>query len=232
MNSLNGSERLTGSVSKLRAHLNDWDPGEQLVAWNIQSWTQRLGHLGEPVRSGLAVLDSEVATSGGIRRSWVHDQRHMDPLSFLVIVMAWGFGRTGYGAERVRQMVESAHEHPTTLPRITDLAKSDAGEAYPGMFGPAGRALIRQMGVAFGTKFLYFSGYRDNQTLKPLIYDRFVHTSLWAIPDRGFDLPRYTGGLRTRQYLSYLEFAQRLASEQGIQSDWVERALFEGLDAQ
>lgn len=230
MNSSHGGERSTRSVSELVAQLNDGDSGDQMIAWNSRSWRDRLEHLGEPVRSGLDALEKEIAESGGIRRSWVHDQRHMDPVPFLVIVMAWGFGKTGYGTGRVRQMVESALQDPTVLPGIIELARRSAGEAYPSMFGPAGRARIRQMGVAFGTKFLYFSGYSDNQTLRPLIYDQRVHVSLLKIPDRGFDLPRSPSGLRTSQYLSYLEFAQRWAVDLGVEPDTLERALFEGAD--
>ena len=74
----------------------------QLIPWHLTpDWTSLLGSHPQL----LAALQNEVATHGGIRRSFVHQYAKGDPVGLFLLAMAWGFGETSYGAVRVRRML-------------------------------------------------------------------------------------------------------------------------------
>ena len=87
-----------------------------------------------------------------------------------------------------------------------------AGYSY--LHGEAGNR-IKHLGAAFGTKFLYFSGYdRCHGDRQPLILDENVATALSRLC-----------GLTAPQYAEYLSLAHHWA-QTGNTPDVIERVLF------
>ena len=95
-------------------------------------------------------------------------------------------------------------------------------KAYACLHGD-GRNLLPHLGPAFGTKVLYFSGYRRSHgELQPLILDRYVATALKRLYNPNWPAHGWT----TAQYAGYLGLAHSLANAWHTSPDVIERVLF------
>ena len=137
--------------------------------------------------------------------------------------MAWGFGRVGYGAYRVGLMLATPHARDTLHQTVRVLHQSGALPAYDAL----GRAKLRMLGPAFGTKFLFFaqaSGARP----RALIHDEAVST--W--------LARHTSvGVATTAWIApkyerYLAILHDWAGQLGIEPEAVELCVFRSMAAE
>lgn len=86
-------------------------------------------------------------------------------------VMAWGFGRVGYGVWRTSTMLDGIPDAPVRLLKVREILRlSDAISGYESL---CGICRIPNLGPAFGTKYLYFLGSSD-PVEAPLILDKLV----------------------------------------------------------
>lgn len=108
------------------------------------------------------------------------------------------------------------------------IARTSPVAAYEALY-PSGRTLLKYLGPAFFTKFLYFSG-RGGATHPCAILDRVVAT---ALRNRGWDGLR-SAGWSAATYGQYCELLAGWAREastrlrRDIAVDEIERWLFDG----
>jgi hypothetical protein len=69
-------------------------------------------------------------------------------------VMAWGYGRVGYGPFRVQRMLDAAPDAGVWLQTAAgELSEGDPAAAYR-VLGDHGMSRLPGLGPGFGTKFL------------------------------------------------------------------------------
>jgi len=117
---------------------------QDAVAWFPSRWRQALpayAHLLDELPPLLDRATVRQACAG------------VEPHEALVVTMAWGFAKTGYGPHRVQKMVATEGLHGRLATVLRALDEQGALEAYR-LLGGACR--IVELGPAFGTKFLFF----------------------------------------------------------------------------
>lgn len=202
---------------------------EQRICWYADTWRRGLADVDEGLRVR-EVLDALAAANeehGGLLRSDVIGAADDDAVHLLVAAMAWGFGPTGYGASRTATMLgtPSLREHLVAM-----RAESRTGtpnDAFQSLFTNR-RANVRQLGIAMGTKYLYFSGLTSSTDgPRPLVYDINVYKGLCSLSD-GPENPPHPGRFtRGADYQCVVEWIHQRAAERGLAPDDVEVALFE-----
>jgi hypothetical protein len=127
--------------------------------------------------------------------------------------------------------------HPTQVPLtvkevvidiIDTLRIKGLAAGYRSLF-VAGKSpgRIQGLGPSYGTKFLYFAGFRHGGEPRPLIYDANVAKAIQKEPTAP-NLPLNPDSLTTAQYVSYCEWCEQVATDYSVssRSDIVELALF------
>lgn len=214
------------------------------VLWSPQSWVE-LGASYGWMRSALADLEAETREDRQlkIRRGFLMELARTtgpdfsldDARRLLVATLVWGWGRSGIGPSRAASVIEAAASRPggQDLRAVAAAATESAESAYRDrLFDSTGRTRLRGLGVAFGTKLLYFASFAAQPKPRPLIYDARVASALRGVReyriwlrDAGIDhLPRDPSRLGTREYVQYLRFAHEVNPKA---PDAVELALFE-----
>jgi hypothetical protein len=156
-----------------------------------------------------------------IRQACVHAS--MSPAdaerSFLA-VMAWGYGRVGYGPFRVRRVLDAAPNAGVQLQAAAGAAAEGRPvEAYA-CLGDHGAARLPYLGPAFGTKFLYFCSSTGRRPA--LILDRLVARWLRENVGLAFNEVRWSVSTYTR----YLETMAGWADELALAADQLEVCIF------
>jgi hypothetical protein len=151
------------------------DVAAQRVPWSSQSWAGVLGQY----RRLAAALTQEVEQYGGIRRAFVHALAEADPVELFLATMAWGFGPTPYGPARVNEMMTTA-SFATRVGQI--VVEAQTAGAAAGWTSLLDTSKVPGLGMAYGTKLLYFAAYTSARPgPRPLVLDRFVRAALVAI---------------------------------------------------
>ena len=112
-----------------------------------------------------------------------------------LIVMAWGYGRVGYGPFRVRRLFDMT---PTADAQFraaaSELAAGGPVAAYA-LLGDKGVPRLPRLGPAFDTKFLYFCSPAGSRPA--LILDRLV--AGWLRENADLSLSEARWSVRTYQ---------------------------------
>lgn len=163
--------------------------------------------------------------------------------SFLYLVNAWGYGKTGYGHSRTTRVAEGFYE--SALRAIEILHdRSDDIAPITAYFHLNNRGHVKGWGPAFFTKFLMFvdpanSGDKDLDRLHAVVLDRLTATRANGFlpeglnssrPRKGALLGRFgQSGWTTVQYAYYLSLLSALARQAPFVDDpmKVERVLFQ-----
>lgn len=193
----------------------------QGIAWRRDHWRTdklasfqpRLDEIAERSRTG----DGDTLV---IERRHVFELADGDPVTLFLAAMVWGYGRVGYGPERVGEMVRAAGaELAPRLERQREAARCGPAEAWTS-FRSTDR-LIR-FGPAFASKYAYFAAFESTTDgVKPLIVD--INTS-WGI----WDLVKLPQSVELKTtYVQYVEAAHHWAEQRNWRADEVEWALFE-----
>ena len=139
--------------------------------------------------------------------------------SFLA-VMAWGYGRVGYGPFRVRRVLDAALNVGVQLQAAASAAvEGRPVEAYA-CLGDHGAARLPYLGPAFGTKFLYFCSSTGKRPA--LILDRLV--ARWLRENGGLAFNEVRWSVST--YTRYLETIVGWADELALAADHLEVCIF------
>jgi hypothetical protein len=136
----------------------------QTVAWHPGPWRSRLGDL--PVLTRL----QQCAARDGIRRTDVVGAAE-DPVGLLVAAMVWGFGPRGYGPARTERMLATPGVVDVTRRIVDEVRASGPGPGFSALFKAGGGGCIRGLGVAMGSKVLYFAGCWPDcvEGIRPLV---------------------------------------------------------------
>jgi hypothetical protein len=195
------------------------DVANQRVPLSLDAWAPVL----ESVPQLAVALGEELEMHGGIRRPFVHDRAGGDPVELFLAAMTWGFGTTTYGPARVNRMMSDPGFERNVAAIIADVRTQGAG---PGWTSLLLTHKIHGLGMAYGTKLLYFAGYEADQPgPRPLVLDQFVRAALVH-----FGAPIVARGTIWRDnYINYLTLAERWASDRswGVAPDVVEFGLFD-----
>lgn len=131
--------------------------------------------------------------------------------------MVWGYGRIGYGPFRTAQVLEGNPHASSTLLEVARKTKQDGG---PAAFEYLSRNRLRDLGVAFATKYLFFCS-AGSATTPALVLDRLVRD--WLADNAGW---RINLNWRVSAYEEYVQTASAWASELGLQPAEVEYLMF------
>lgn len=197
---------------------------ERPIPCDVSRWRSELERYGFP---GVVPekLFERVADDSEITREMVFDFQEGDPADLLVASMIWGFGPIAYGPYRTAQMLT---ERDSSLPvtSIVDDIRTAARQSPEAGFGSlfsSRRPRLRQLGIAMGTKLLYFSAGRRDQSRGPLVLDQVVFAACARV---GIDAPdprRYTS---SENYSTYCTDMAARATSLGVDSETLEMSLF------
>lgn len=176
----------------------------QRIQWNPMPWEEVfIGHT-----RLLDELASHVAESEGIARAFVHERAGEDPVELFLLAMTWGWGLVGYGPTRVANILRQ-QEAAAKLGRIVEAARSHGAAA--GWTALLDSDRLPGLGMAFGTKLLYFAAFTVDQLPKPLILDAIVREALQsAAPGT---VPRAGKTVWRDDYVRYLALAADWAAD-------------------
>ncbi len=137
----------------------------------------------------------------------------------LLVTMAWGYGRLGYGPFRVQRILATTPDAGERLQRAAcELLDRGPVPAYRRL-GDHGRSELPFLGPAFGTKFLYFC-------LPPgrgaLILDQVVAN--WLRAQAGLSLNQVRWSSQT--YARYLGTMAGWADQLSVTADELETCIF------
>lgn len=205
---------------RLRRLVDEWrsdgSPEQDGIAWPRERWVERFpAHVQTfealPKRLTRPVVRHACQDAAA---SPVAAER-----AFLT-VMAWGYGRVGYGPYRVQRILETTCDAGPLLRSAADeLASGGPVQAYERL-GERGVARLPGLGPAFGTKFLYFCSPPGADPA--LILDRLVAD--WLSEHAALTLNSIRWSAPT--YLRYLTAMSRWADEMALAADKLEACVF------
>ena len=181
----------------------DADVDAQRVRWIPERWNSTFA----AHEAAHAALKAHSEASGGIARSFIHDQAQGDPIDLFLMAMAWGYRPKDYGPSRTQAVLaqDGAEEK---IAAIVETTRSDGPAA--GWHALLNTHKIKGLNISFGTKLLYFAGYTAEHHPRPLILDERVRASLQEVAP---GIVPAKGTVRAADYLRYLELAQTWAAD-------------------
>lgn len=198
---------------------------ERPIPCDIERWASSLERHGFPGALPDELADRVVRHGDTITREMVFDYQDADATALLVAAMLWGFGPLGYGPYRVAQMLQGRRGGGAVSDVIDDIrtvARTDPAAGFAALFS-SGRTRVPQLGIAMGTKLLYFSAGRRGDSTMPLVLDQVVYAACRRL---GLDAPdprRYTSAV---SYAAYCNDMADRAARLGIAADTLEMSLF------
>jgi hypothetical protein len=184
-------------------------PPQNAVAYDRQRWIAALPEHAAILRALPDGLDRQ-ATRGTVEATLAAG----DVLDAFVVSQIWGYGRSGYGPFRVRQILDqpeaALHVHASY-----DALCDDGPVA--GFAAFSGEHRLRGLGPAFFTKFMYLA----DPSQRALILDEYVLT--WLRERAEVKLSR---NARPADYARYLEVVGGWSAELDVPAEAVERLIF------
>jgi hypothetical protein len=192
-------------------------PSQGGIEWPRQRWMAQFpGQV--PV---LAVLPDRLSRPLVRQACWDAAGTPAAALDAFIAVMAWGYGRVGYGPFRVRRVLASVPDPGERLQAAAgELARGGPAAAYA-LLGDRGVPRLPGLGPAFGTKFLYFCSPPGGRAA--LILDRLV--AAWLRGNTGLRLNEARWSASA--YQRYLEAMSGWAAETAVTADELEACIFQ-----
>jgi hypothetical protein len=139
-------------------------------------------------------------------------------LAAFIAVLAWGYGRNGYGPWRAEQALVTPRAGDYLHEAVVTAGRSGALAGYASLAQRSHR--LPWFGPAFGTKFLAFCS--DNRDKPALILDDLV--SKWIARNAGIQLAPHRWSVST--YRRYLAVMHRWADALGHPAEAIELCIF------
>lgn len=156
-----------------------------------------------------------------------------NPTELLIASPAWGFGPIGYGPYRTARMLDTPNVDGIVADIVEATHTGGAGAGFAELFKPSGAGQVFGLGVAMGTKLLYFaSRARPVPGAQPLVYDQWVYAAITQLSENeeprldGAPLPNPKRWVSRRAYEAWCEWAAHRADEHRVAPDDIEFALF------
>ncbi|MEX1100866.1 MAG: hypothetical protein WD739_11565 [Actinomycetota bacterium] len=135
----------------------------------------------------------------------------------LLATFLWGFGNASANRRATIVPKALARENDGVISRLFERARTSTGTDAARALHRGDRDHVPELGIAFGSKFLYFAGFESGGPVpRPLILDEKVAAFLGRKPDVGW-------------YGEYLELMYRWAQTPGwrvSRVDAIEMAMF------
>jgi hypothetical protein len=215
--------RPEAALSELGELVAGWEaegrPRQPGVPWPRDDWLQAF-RAHEPMLTAMPdLLDRAAEAAIGLRAA--ADAR--SALAAFIATRAWGDSDNGYGAWRTAQILKFEGAGRALLAVARTLRGEGALAAYRRL-ADGGDCRLHHLGVAFGTKFLYFC-QPDDRRPRALIHDRLM--SRWLQEHAGLRLS--SDAWRLTSYASYLEQMHAWAAELGCAPDQLEMLIFRSM---
>jgi len=211
-------------MSPTLAEIVEGNVVERPIPCDAGRWRTSLTDYGFPGVVPDPLFDRVVQNDNTITREMVFDYQDGDPSDLLVAAMLWGFGPLAYGPYRTAQMLTERDGVPVTgvVNDIRAAARNGPAAGFASLFS-SGRPRLRQLGIAMGTKLLYFSAGRRDGSRMPLVLDNVVFTACGRVGLKAPDPRRYTS---SGSYSTYCSDMATRARSLGIPPDALEMSLF------
>lgn len=134
--------------------------------------------------------------------------------------MIWGYGPVGYGPFRTARVLR---ENPGAAERLAAIAWIARREGGLAAFADIAAQPLRYLGVAFGTKYLYFctASSPDKPGIGPVL-DAVVRRWLAAHADLRLNIDIW----HTGEYKRYLKAMEDWSAQLGLSVDTIEELIF------
>jgi hypothetical protein len=191
-------------------------PSQAAIAWPRQRWIDSF-----PAEAAAFTVLPERLTRQAVRAACrCAAESSAEARRAFLAVMAWGYGRVGYGPFRVRRLLDAAPDAGTQLQAAARaLREATPLEAYARL-GDHGVPRLARLGPAFGTKFLYFCSSPGDQPA--LILDRLM--AWWLRDNVGLVLNEIRWSVPT--YRRYLASMYGWAGDLAVAADELEMCIF------
>lgn len=191
-------------------------PVQDGIAWTRQRWIDQFTQFAPALTMLPDRLDRSVIRVACRRAA----ASAVEAKQAFLAVMAWGYGRVGYGPYRVRRLFDVAPDAGTQLQATARAVAEQGPAAAYAQLGDHGVARLAGLGPAFGTKFLYFCSPPGSPPA--LILDRLVAQWLRDHTDLLLNEVRWSAAT----YARYLGSMYAWADELGVTADELEACVF------
>lgn len=192
-------------------------PRQKGFSWNRESWRRHL-----PEHTELFGLLPDLIDRDAVRPQVQQALDRHDAARAFVAVMIWGYGKTGYGPFRTMRVLGKNTGVEEILLEAAERCRRDGG---PDAFEWLAPRRPKWLGVAYGSKFLYFC---NADTGKPpaLVLDRLVKG--WLARHAGWQPSLSWFSADYRLYVEKVScWAEQLSSEGSpVTADDVEYLIF------
>lgn len=193
-------------------------PAQPGMLWQRKRWLASFPESGNVLDSLPEYLDRATVRTACLDAS----RSPTAALDAFLVVMAWGYGKVGYGLWRTSRILQENSHAPDRLARVAQhLAHRGALDAY-GLL--AGECQLHGLGPAFGTKYLYFCP-QSAAGPRALIFDRLV--AGWLAEH--VDVRLNPAAWSPNTYRHYLELVSSWADALGVACDEVEGCIFQAV---
>lgn len=220
-----GADEPTDVPAALRTAFDAWDgagrSAQPSARWSRLSWRSMFPEHAEwletvpnPIARGeVTALAAGATTPEGALRAFIAS-------------MIWGYGPVGYGAWRTKRVLESNDDAGERLMEVAQVVHDRDG--FAGFRDLADRPL-KYLGVAFGTKYLYFlslssaakRGEADGTSLAPVLDDVVRR---WILANSGARVRIHSWN--TGDYATYLALLDQWGAQLALPRGDVEELIF------
>lgn len=202
------------------------DPTPQpAFRWSRRAWvTSFLSHR-ELLDSLPDLIDRRVATEQA------RDADNPESaIGALIVAMIWGYGTVGYGPWRTQRILDANDDVAARLAEVARVARQEGAVAG---FDAMSQRPLKHLGVAFGTKYLYFctadspAQAAGSTPMVAPVLDRIVRRWLRDHADIRVRIDRW----RTDDYRRYLDALGDWAQQLELPIDTVEELIFRSVRA-
>jgi Putative 8-oxoguanine DNA glycosylase OGG-like protein len=215
-----GAEFVAVVPYQMRRVVGAWraagSPAQDGIAWPRQRWINQFTQFADAFTMLPDHLNRSVIR-GACRRAGASA---VEAEQAFLAVMAWGYGRVGYGPYRVRRLFDVTPDAGTQLQVAARTLAAQGPVAAYARLGDHGVARLAGLGPAFGTKFLYFCSPMGRPPA--LILDRLVAQWLRGYTDLRLNEVRWS----VTTYSQYLESMYAWADELAVAADELETCIF------